>query len=385
MKILWVSQSPMLPTGYGNVTNHMCMGLGEKGHEVYCVGMEYRGRSFSLPNYRVISGGAADMSQDILPHYLKEIKPDVVIGLHDVFRIKSWIEVCQKADVPFLNYMPIDGDQIHPSWMSVVNGAIKNVALSKYGQTRLKPIGIDAEYVYHGVDLDVFKPYPREQIDALKEKIGIADKFIIGSVSRNGNRKQIPRLLEAFKIFAADHQEARLFLHMEPRDSQGWDLPDILQRYGINDKAMFPSNIKHPYARPNDVDLAVEMNLYDIHALSTSGEGFGMPIAKSMACGIPNVATNYTTPPDLIGDTGLLADVLTMVVGQFNVDRALVDTKHMVEHFETLYSDDALRRRLSEAARNRACDLFNWKTQIDKMNNIVTDLHKLPDFIEVVD
>jgi glycosyltransferase involved in cell wall biosynthesis len=41
-------------------------------------------------------------------------------------------------------------------------------------------------------------------------------------------------------------------------------------------------------------------NLMDVFYLSTSGEGFGIPIIEAMACEVPVVATDYTTTPELV-------------------------------------------------------------------------------------
>ena len=46
-------------------------------------------------------------------------------------------------------------------------------------------------------------------------------------------------------------------------------------------------------------------NLMDIFLLTTSGEGFGVPLIECQACGIPAIATNYTTTSELLCEDGI--------------------------------------------------------------------------------
>jgi hypothetical protein len=44
MKVLWMSDSPTSPTGYGNVTRFVCAGLADCGHQVSILGKQTRGQ-----------------------------------------------------------------------------------------------------------------------------------------------------------------------------------------------------------------------------------------------------------------------------------------------------------------------------------------------------
>lgn len=74
-------------------------------------------------------------------------------------------------------------------------------------------------------------------------------------------------------------------------------------------------------------------------------EGFGLPALEAMACGAPVVASSSGAHAEVIGTAGLLV----------SPDNPLA----WKEAAQALYRDDALRRRLSEAGRERALT-YSW-------------------------
>ena len=46
LRILWGSEQPTRPTGYGTVTREICKRLVERGHEVFIMGWDYNGEDF---------------------------------------------------------------------------------------------------------------------------------------------------------------------------------------------------------------------------------------------------------------------------------------------------------------------------------------------------
>lgn len=66
-------------------------------------------------------------------------------------------------------------------------------------------------------------------------------------------------------------------------------------------------DIKLPGYVSEDVYLELLKNA-DILFFSTMFEGFGLPVLEAMACGIPVVASNRTSLPEIVSDAGLLVD-----------------------------------------------------------------------------
>jgi len=57
-----------------------------------------------------------------------------------------------------------------------------------------------------------------------------------------------------------------------------------------------------------DLELAELYNAADVFVTLSKSEGFGIPVAESMACGTPVVASNMSALPEVVGKAGILVD-----------------------------------------------------------------------------
>ena len=112
----------------------------------------------------------------------------------------------------------------------------------------------------------------------------------------------------------------------------------------------------------------------DVHILATGGEGFGVPTAEAMGCGIPCILPDNSTGPELIGadeERGLLVECSTFITGpKWGVNMGLVDVVKMSEAMLKLATDKELRREKGKAARKFAEQNFDWNeitTQVEKI------------------
>ena len=76
-------------------------------------------------------------------------------------------------------------------------------------------------------------------------------------------------------------------------------------------------------------------------------EGFGLPVVEAMQCGVPVIAGNRTSLPEVVGEAGLLFDPF--------------DTRALVEAITRILDDSECRAELRAKGLQRAGD-FNWKT-----------------------
>jgi glycosyltransferase involved in cell wall biosynthesis len=91
-------------------------------------------------------------------------------------------------------------------------------------------------------------------------------------------------------------------------------------------------------------------SLADVFVLPSLLEGFGLPLAESMACGTPIVATRVGSIPEVVGDAGLLVPPM--------------DGHALAEAIGTLLADEGLRRRLGIRGVDRARRFYSQDSMV---------------------
>lgn len=156
MKILWMSDTPTGPTGFGNVTRAICTGLAECGHHVSILGWPGQGQPGPWHNCTLYPIRQNQRGADVLLHYLRTLQPDVLVSLDDFFfltyMLKAEIrEYMQRAGVPWACYYPLDCDmgqgRLPAEFRAVLQGADLPVTMSRYGQRVGLANGIMSAYI----------------------------------------------------------------------------------------------------------------------------------------------------------------------------------------------------------------------------------------------
>ena len=75
-------------------------------------------------------------------------------------------------------------------------------------------------------------------------------------------------------------------------------------------------------------------------------EGFGLPVAQAMACGVPVITSNVSALPEVAGEGALYADPHSLSELHSALDRLLLSPE--------------LRRQLGQAGRLRA-ERYRWE------------------------
>jgi glycosyltransferase involved in cell wall biosynthesis len=87
-------------------------------------------------------------------------------------------------------------------------------------------------------------------------------------------------------------------------------------------------------------------------------EGFGIPIVEAACCGVPTIATSRGGIPEVVidGETGRLV--------------AAGDAAELRTTIADLLKNDAERRRMGQAARARALELFTWDQIVEQLRRV---------------
>jgi len=414
VKILWGSEQPIRPTGYGIVTRNLVKRLVQRGHEVFVMGWDYNGEPMKHEEgwtmvHAGVSGYGGEPISDprgptVLDKHLFELEPDVYVTLNDPWYCGNGVISTNNAGIPYIGYLPIDGYPIATEWRDILKMMHTPLWMSKFGQATWEGfveshgskgdatkehrdaildrfLSQKTDVLYHGVDLDIFKPVTPERKKELKAELGLDCDFAFLCVARNTNRKQHPRLLEAFRKFLDRKPEARvkLILHCGDPGNDfgmgGWKLPTLIARYGLTDHVVFSDNSSNPLLGISTEDMAKLYQASDCHVMSTGGEGFGVPSAEAMACGIPIILPMNSTGPELVGvhQRGWLVDCATTIMGpQWAVNMGLVDVNRLRAAMEECYDDEEMRSARGSAGRKFAEENFDWEMLTDKFEKIMT-------------
>jgi glycosyltransferase involved in cell wall biosynthesis len=252
----------------------------------------------------------------------------------------------------------------------------KSVAMAKFGRDQCKEYyNLDTDYIPHAVDTNIFYKLSDEERNIARAKYGFQDKFIVGVVARNQGRKMLDRTIKAFKRFCKDKPDAILFMHTDPMDRAGvFDIMSLIRREELQNRVIF-SGMNFfkgfDYKQMNEV-----YNVMDVFLLTTSGEGFGVPIIEAMACQVPIVATNYTTTKELVIDTfaGYGVKLATEITGSWNVERGVMDDNDCSEKLTNLYMYPKVREEMGLNGKKAVDKYYSWDVVIEQWDKFFMEL-----------
>jgi glycosyltransferase involved in cell wall biosynthesis len=308
MRVLWHSAAPWVGSGYGQQTSTFVPRIEALGHEVAIsansglIGTVIDWHDISV--FPTFPG--RPYGNDLLTFHAREfLGPDpragVVITLIDVwtipdpeglraFRLGAWT--------------PIDHDPLSPivaEWFEA-SGATP-IAMSRFGERAFYDRGLDARYIPHGVDCNIFTPGDK---GAARDRLSLpGDAFVIAIVAANRGkpicRKGLAEQIAAFAALRRVHSDAFLYLHTEPAPETGIDIRAVLRAYEVPEHAVRWTD-GYRYARGlTPAEMAEIYQAADLYSNTAYGEGFGIGIVEAQACGRPVVVTDFTSMPELCG------------------------------------------------------------------------------------
>jgi glycosyltransferase involved in cell wall biosynthesis len=185
--------------------------------------------------------------------------------------------------------------------------------------------------VHNGVDASLFRPLPE-----VERRPG----RIITTASADVPLKGLAFLIEAV---AKLRTEREVELVVVGKSKLGGASRAAIDRFGLKDAVTFESGVDwlrlvRLYA---ESEVAVVPSLY---------EGFSLPAAEAMSCGVPLVATTGGALPEITGVDGCAALLVRPA-----------DAGAMATSIGRLLDDAELRRRLGNHGRSRVQRKFTWR------------------------
>jgi len=389
MKIVFWGDSPTTNTGFGVVAKNLLKRLHSYGHEIIVIGINnygpYDHEEYPYKIYPMHPGSNASIyGLDQVWPVVKHEQPDLLFMLQDPWFIRDAWEN-RGGDFPYLKtlvYYPVDAGPLKPEWLKTLNEMDAQVCYSHYAERVItdsnKGVRPDnLHQIYHGVDTKTFRPIHQGQS---RQELGIpTDAFVVGMVARNQPRKRFDVLLKAFSEFAKDKPNAKLYLHTLMHDF-GFDIPDLIRQFDLADRLILTEGLT-PAKGVDDDRLNLIYNTFDVNVLMSLGDGFGLPVAESMATGCPQLVSGHSCLEELVdGHGGLTVKTKAWLLNHndFNTWGGLSDSDDLRDKLELLYNNAPLRIKLAEDAYKFIHqDKFNWDVIGIQFQDIIEQIFRI--------
>jgi D-inositol-3-phosphate glycosyltransferase len=375
-KLLWVGDA-VAHTGFSAVTHGVLNNL-HKTWDVTVLGINYYGdpHDYPYPIYPASLGGDLWGVRRVQA-LVQKVQPDVVLTLNDPWIVKDYIPALKGMATKKVAYMPIDAKNIKPDFLNPLNELDLAIAYTEFGREELTAGGltIPIEVIPHGFEPDIFRPIPKNEA---RKALGISeDWFIVGMVARNQPRKRHDLLIQYFAEWAKDKPEhVRLYLHCALHD-MGWDILQLAQHYGIEERLIITSPNLSAVAGVRREQLPFIYSSFDVHAMTTMGEGWGLPVLESMACGVPQIVPEWSALAEwpkggvhYVPCTSVFANT-----GGLNTVGGIADKQLYIEAFERMYTDHTYRQEMADNALAKArSPEFSWPNVSLRFHTVLKSL-----------
>lgn len=299
-----MSNSPNAGTGYGAQSAEVLPRLTADGHEVAIAANFGFNAMQGLAEWEGILTFPSSKDQalnDIIAAYASEWRADWTISLYD-----TWPMQRDQWPQKVASWVPIDHDPVPPAvaeWCRTV----RPIAMSRFGQRKLREQNIDAAYIPHSVNTEVFRPTPLYRDRPARELLGLPDDaFVVVIAGANQGisppRKAWPQMFQALAHFMKAHPDVWVYLHtdLNQRPPSGLDLTLLMTACGIvGERVRFTDAYVYTTGRITQADLAAIYTMGDVLLSTSMGEGFGVPVIEAQACGLPVIVSDFSAQPEL--------------------------------------------------------------------------------------
>lgn len=239
--------------------------------------------------------------------------------------------------------------QVDKLFLAGVSDAIRDdarSALPDYPAERIQT-------VYNHIDYEKVRAGLFSREDARNRLKLTRDDFVIGNVGRLHPDKDQSTLIDAFAKVLPEMPQARLVIIGEGRLRP--DLEKQIDELGVSSRVELKGRIAEAYRY---------FRAFDVFALSSDYEPFGMVLLESMAASIPVISSDCGGAPEVLGDAGRFfpvgnVDALSQRLVQMyqeSLESREGIARELNNRVQTLFSDDSVRNSFSALRASWVCD-----------------------------
>jgi len=416
IKIVCLSDSPKITTGFGSVAKEIYRGFYEAGFHMTVVGgLDEEPDSRGELPYKFVP--VTSLQSDPVGHsafvnVVTSVRPDIVWILTDPGNLRILLNLMTRhipirrdgqLAFPIVAYVPIEGrplaEDFGAAFTMVQNSGGRVIVYCHSGVEAIKARfpHIHPMVAFHGSDHAPFQRYSKEDRQLLRYLVGFDKYFIVGAIGTNKRTKGHPVL-----IYAAHHlrelgkdEGIKFYIHTEPDNPVlfGYPLRHLAQCYGVADMFLwkpdpdmkrggwnrgierFNGTLKRvrELSRPNtpaeramlfgSYDFISRLNCLDVYLDVSEVEGWGLPQFEAMACGVPTVTVNDRGVRSEIHAQGsYVIEPLPEVcwpTSHTGARLAIVDPRVVAEAILTVRASEDLQKELSRQGQEIARK-YSW-------------------------
>ena len=316
MKIVILSDSPTMNSGFARTTKMWASLLTQLQHNVICFGIGAWGNFHDINayNYEIWQAGIlSDEHKNKFYELLNFAKPELIIINYELIRTLNWIIFLKKngIKIKIVTYLIVDGLPIFPQILAPLNLVDLIITTTKVVKEFIqKHTNTKVVSFPHLVD-QTFVSLPNIK---MQKNRYLNNTPLIGVFAANNPRKQISSVLQAFKNLRLKNVPCNLYIHTDyiNTTSHGGDNLNYLVKYYALEKDVFitesTSNLQADLVNQNFLsNLSVEekINCCDVIVVASKFGGFEYSIIEAQACKVPVCATNDNGVMKEVGGNGV--------------------------------------------------------------------------------
>jgi GT2 family glycosyltransferase len=329
LRVVYVTEDTGVGGGHRDIFEHL-NGLLDRGHEValYTLGdqpdwFELRAPVHSFEYYEDLVAALAPLDAIKVATWWNTAVP---VWLASVLR---GIPAYFVQDIE-TSYYP-DDEAVRHAVLDSYRPEFHYMTISSWNRDRLRELGLDAELIPPGIDLDNFRPLPGQ---ARRDDMVLA-------IGRTNPLKNLPLTIDSWRALV-DRPELCMF---------GIE-PEVLADAGLAEEP------RVRYVRsPSDAEVNELFNQATVFVQTSAHEGFCLPALEAMATGAAVVCT------DAHGNRDFCADGQNCLMP--DPDRDSVSAA-----LARVLGDRQLRERLGRAGQTTAQD-YSWARRIDALEQFL--------------
>lgn len=357
LKVLMLSDPLFRPSGYGNTNLSQLPYLSQIFDMSYIAwgwnGMDpsYHELAKVFPGVEFYHVAGEHHGRDILHAVIAKAKPDIIILHGDIYMFSNTMQeelAKYRGKICILALYPIDGENIPTSWIPFMERLDGLICLTEFGKKETnKVVSAPVKVAPLGVDTNLFKPItPDEKRKLRQEKFPFMNnKFVVTWVGRNFSRKNPGLAVAGFAKWVKQKKikDAILYMHCADNDPAGNSIIDLVQCHypHVENMVTLPSNFNIGTGINRGI-FAQVLQCSDVGLNTSLGEGWGMPITETMACGVPVIVPAHSACMEQVGknaERGELIKIAASIYASANILQHIGDPNSLVDKLDLLYSD----------------------------------------------